>query len=234
MGEGAHVVRPRLRRRKTESLLRRYRGFAPAIRFSRSLRPQPQRHRRNVPIGLSPLQTRTLNRYRSNLCARPRPRQSVFRLEIPESRFSGPGGALRLLQHDTTRRHTRTSCRSSSVKGSRGSFTSLKRGAPPGLPRRIAPTSHAIPSWRLSPPQPLSRRRSVARAESNRAKDSHEASSPPRCVSRAPGSPSRCVGEDGSSPLQRLDRRPSFAAAPRRASVSEKPRCFPPFWNSVG
>jgi hypothetical protein len=231
MSEDFHVVRPRLRRRKTESLFRRYRGFAPATRFSRSLRPQPQRDRRTCQSGFRLFNTP--NRYRSNLCARPRPRQSVFRLEIPESRFSGPGGALRLLQHDTTRRHTQTSCRSSSVKGSRGSFTSLS-AARPGLPRRIAPTSHAIPSWRLSPPQPLSRRRSVARAESNRAKDSREASSPPRCVSRAPGSPSRCVGEDGSSPLQRLDRRPSFAAAPRRASVSEKPRCFPPFWNSVG
>jgi len=40
------------------------------------------------------------------LRARPRPRDSSFRLETADSRFSGPDAAGRILQHDTTREHT--------------------------------------------------------------------------------------------------------------------------------
>lgn len=102
---------------------------------------------------------------------------------------------------------------------------------------RCPPSFSACADWyhgESEPREPRDFRHVTGAGRGRRAKDSpfDGRAAPSHTFPRAPGSPRLCVGRAGDSPSsQGHGQRSPSAAAPRRATVSERPRCFAPLRN---
>jgi hypothetical protein len=165
--------------------------------------------------------------------ARPRPRELAVRLE--EDRAHACLGQATPDDLCNTRHDART--HPSSDPSSSVNFERPRPLVRPCFRRSAEPTfspSYLLSQWYRGEDEPREPLSQPARAEGSRAKDLPFDRRAPLLAPfpRAPGSPHPCFGGAGDSPSRRWTRpRSPSAAAPRRATVSERPRCFAPLRN---